>query len=81
MKENLLLLKDSLEPQRTKLLLHDFSIKNVYVEKLDGIVNKYNKTCHSAIKMKPVDVKSSTYIDFDKGNNDKDPKFKVGIIM
>ena len=28
--------------------------------------------------MKPVDVKSSTYIDFDKENNDKDPEFKVG---
>ena len=28
--------------------------------------------------MKPIDVKSSTYIDFDKENNDKDPEFKVG---
>ena len=28
--------------------------------------------------MKPTDVKSSTYIDFDVENNDKDPKFKVG---
>ena len=36
--------------------------KNVYIDKLD-IVNKYNNTYHSTIKMKPVDVKSSTYID------------------
>ena len=28
--------------------------------------------------MKSVDVKSSTYIDFDKKNNKEDPKFKVG---
>ena len=37
--------------------------KNVYIDKLDGILNKYNNTYHSAIKMKPVDVKVSTYID------------------
>ena len=36
--------------------------KNVYIDKLDDIVNKYNNTYHSNIKMKPVDVKSSTYI-------------------
>ena len=28
--------------------------------------------------MKPVDVKSITYNDFDKKNNDKDFKFKAG---
>ena len=31
--------------------------KNVYIDKLDDIVNKYNNTCHSTINMKPVDVK------------------------
>ena len=51
--------------------------KNVYIDKLDDIVNKYNNTYHSTIKMKPVDVKSSTYIDSSKEINDKDPKFKV----
>ena len=30
--------------------------------------------------MKPVDVKSSTYIDSRKEINDKDPKFKIGDI-
>ena len=38
----------------------------MYLDKLDDIVNKYNNTYHSTIKMKPVDVKSSTYIDFIK---------------
>ena len=28
--------------------------------------------------MNPADVKSSTYVDFDKENNKKDPKFDVG---
>ena len=40
--------------------------KNVYIDKLDDIVNKYNNTYHSTIKMKPVDVKPSTYIESSK---------------
>ena len=51
--------------------------KNVYIDKLDDIVNKYNNAYHRTIKMKPLDVKDNTYIDFDKQINDKDPKFKV----
>ena len=50
----------------------------MYINKLDAMVNKYNNIYHSSIKMKPVDVKSSTYIDFDKNNNKEDSKFKVG---
>ena len=49
--------------------------KNVYLDKLD-IVHKYSYT-YSTIRLRPVDVKSSTCIDFDKKNNKKDPKFKV----
>ena len=44
----------------------------------DNIVYKYNNIYPSTIKMKPLDGKSSTYIDFDKKNNKEDPKFKVG---
>ena len=40
--------------------------KNVYIDKLDDIVNKYKNKCHSTIKMKPVNAKSSTYIGFNK---------------
>ena len=50
----------------------------MYIDKLDDIVNEYNNTYHRTIKMKPVDVKDNTYIDFKKEVNDKDPKFKVG---
>ena len=55
--------------------------KNVYVDKSDDIVNKYNDTYHSTIKMKPVDVKSCIYIDSSKENNSKDSKFKIGDIV
>ena len=52
--------------------------KNVYIDKLDDIVNEYNNTYHTTIKMKPIDVKDNTYINTDKKINNKDPKFKVG---
>ena len=51
--------------------------KNVYIDKLDDVVNKHNNTYHSAIKMKPADVKPNTYIDSSKEINNKDPKFKI----
>ena len=53
-------------------------LQNVYSNKLDDIVNEYNNTYHRTIKMKPVDVKDNTYIDFEKEVKKKDPKFKVG---
>ena len=51
--------------------------KNVSLDKLDDTANKYNNTCHRTIKMKPVDVKPSMYIDFNKKNNKASPKFKI----
>ena len=52
--------------------------KNVYIDKLDDMVNNYNNTYHSTIKKKPVDVENNTYIDFKNDVNDIDSKFKVG---
>ena len=52
--------------------------KNVYIDKLDDIVHKYNNKRHITIKMKPIDVKDNTCIDFGKEVNDNDPKYKVG---
>ena len=52
--------------------------KNVYIDKLDDIVDEYNNTYHTTIKMKPIDVKDNTYINADKEIKNLDPKFKVG---
>ena len=50
--------------------------RNVYTDKLADIVNEYINTYQST--MKPIDVKSSTYINFGIENKDKDAKFEVG---
>ena len=64
---------------KTKIYKYMSSMsKNVYIDKLDDIVDEYNNTYQRTIKVKPVDVKDNTYIDFNKEVNDKDPKFKVG---
>ena len=55
--------------------------KNVYIDKLNDIVNKYNNTYHRTITMNPVDVKSTTCIDSSKEINDEDSKFKIGDIV
>ena len=55
--------------------------KNVYIDKLDDILNKYNNTYHTTIKMKIVHVKPNTYIDSSNEINNKDPKFKIGYIV
>ena len=66
---------------KTKIYKYMTSIsKNVYIDKLDDIVNECNNTYHRTNKMKPIDVKNNTYIDFGKENNDKDSKFKLVIM-
>ena len=55
--------------------------KILYIDKLDDIVNKYNNTYHHTIKMKPVDVKSNTYIDSSNEINDKNPNLKLVIMF
>ena len=45
---------------------------------LDNILDKYNNTVHRTIKMKPIDVTSDSYAEYNEDSNKKDPKFKVG---
>ena len=52
--------------------------KNVYIDKLDDMVNEYSNTHHRKIEMKPIDDKDNTYIDLGKEVNDNDPKSKFG---
>ena len=58
-----------------------YKYMNEMHDEVDDIVNKYNNTYHSTIKVKPVDVKSKTYIDSSKEINNNDPKFKIGDIV
>ena len=51
--------------------------KNMYIDKLDDIVNKCNNTYRTTTKMKLVDEKSITYVNFNEENNNEDPKLKV----
>ena len=68
-----------IRPLKNEIYKYMTSIsKNVYIDRLNDIVNKYNNTYHITIKLKPVDVKSSTFIDSSKEINDKNPKFKIG---
>ena len=55
--------------------------KDVYIDNLDDIINKYNNTYHSTIEMKPVDVKPNTYIESGKEIYYQDPKFKIDDIV
>ena len=75
------MLKDSLDYNSLKTTIYKYmtsTSKNVYIDKLDDIVKKYNNTYHAAIKIKPTDVKNNTFIDSKKEINDKGPKCKIG---
>ena len=51
--------------------------KNVFIDKLDDTVGKYNSTYHRTIKVKLIDVNLSAYFDFEVESDDKDAKFVV----
>ena len=62
-----------------KLYKHMTAIgKNVYYDVLDDVVNKYNNTKHSTIKMKPIDVGDNNKRVYVNEHNEKDSRFKVG---
>ena len=52
--------------------------KNVYFDMLDDILDKYNNTVHRSFKIKPIDVTSDSYAEYNKDSNEKDPKFNNG---
>ena len=51
--------------------------KNVYFNVLNDIVDEYNNIYHKTIKMKPIDVKSDPFAEYNEESNEKDPKFIV----
>ena len=63
---------------KSKLYKHMTAIgKNVYYDVLDDVVNKYNNTKHSTIKMKPIDVGNNNKKVYIDEHNKKDSRFKV----
>ena len=52
--------------------------KNVYYDVLDDVVNKYNNTKHSTVKIKPIDIGDNNKRVYIDEHNEKDSKFKVG---
>ena len=64
---------------KNKIFKHMTAVsKNVYFDVLDDSVNKYNNTFHRTIKMKPVDVTSDSYAEYNEDSNATKPKFKAG---
>ena len=64
---------------KNKIFKHMTAIsRNVYLDVLDDIINKYNNTIHRTKKMKPIDVISDSYVEYNEDSNKVKPKFKVG---
>ena len=64
---------------KNKIYKHMTAIsKYAYFHVLNDIVDKYNNTYHRTIKMKPIDVKSDYFAEYNKESKEKDPKFKIG---
>ena len=64
---------------KNKIYKHMTAVsKNVYFHVLNNIVDGYNNTYHSTIKMKRIHVKSNSYAEYNVDSNAKYPKFKVG---
>ena len=63
MMENLLLLRDLLKLLKTKDKHTIWISKDVCIDKLDDIVNRYNNKYPRIIKMKDIDFKVIIYID------------------
>ena len=63
---------------KNKIYKHMAAIsKNVYFDVLDDIVDEYNNSYHSTIKMKPIDVKDDNFTKYIEESNIKNPKFKI----
>ena len=64
---------------KNKIYKHMTAIsKNVSFDVLNHIVDEYNNTYHRIIKMKPINVKSDSFVEYNEESNEKDPKYKVG---
>ena len=51
--------------------------KNIYFNVLNDIVNKYSITYHRNTKMKPIDVKSNSYAEYNVDSTKEDSQFQL----
>ena len=64
---------------RNKIFKHMAIVsKSVYFDFLDNIVKNYNNTFQRTMKMKYIDVKSTSYVEYNENPNEKGCKFKAG---
>ena len=64
---------------KNKIYKHKTAVlKSVYFDVLNDIVDEYMNTYHRTIKMKPINVKSDSFAEYNEESNEKDLKFKVG---
>ena len=67
---------------KNKIFKHMTAVSmNVYFDALDDIVDKYNNLVNRTIKIKPADVTSNAYAEYNENTNEKDPKFKVADLV
>ena len=67
---------------KNKIFKHMTAVsKNIYFDVLDDIVNEYNNTVHRTIKMKPVDVTSDSYAEYNEDSIEKDHIEKMVILL
>ena len=55
--------------------------RNAYIDKLGDIVNECNSAYRRTIKMRPIEVKDNTDIDYINEVNDKDQNLKLVIML
>ena len=68
-KGNSVVAKRFIRTPKTKIYRYMTSIsKNVYIDKLDDIVNEYNNTYHRTFEIKPVDIKDAWTYDINDLN-------------
>ena len=69
----------SIRMLKNKIFKHMTAVsKNVYVDVLDDVVNKYNNTVHRSMRMTPIDVTSDSHAEYNENSNETKPKFQVG---
>ena len=55
---------------KNKIYKHMTAIsKNLYIDMLDDIVNKYNNTVHRTIKIKPIDLTNDSFVEYNEDSN------------